>query len=64
MAWRAVDRRWQVRADLKRPGLQGHQRDPVRQHVVHLDRNRGPLRAAGLPDHQVLCRLGLPYLLP
>jgi hypothetical protein len=35
----------------------------VRQHVVHLDRNRRPFRASRLPDHQMLCRLGLPYLL-
>ena len=40
--------------DLQRPGVQHHQRDPVRDHVVHLPGDAGPLLGPGLLGARVL----------
>ena len=43
-----------VGAELQRAGVQAQQRDPVREHVVHLARDPRPLGVAGLLDAQLL----------
>ena len=53
----------QVRPDLQRPGVQGHERYPVAEHVVHLLGDPGPFGAAGLLGQQFLRRLGVGDLL-
>ena len=40
------------------PGVQAQQRDPVRQHVVHLPGDPGPFQLPGLRDPQLLLGLG------
>ena len=47
-----------VGAELQRPGVHAQQRDPVRQHVVHLPGDPGALELPGLLDPQLLLRLG------
>ena len=50
--------RRRVGPELQRAGVQAEQRDPVREHVVHLARDPGALRAARLLDPQLLLGLG------
>ena len=50
--------RGQVRAHLEPTGVQRHQRDPVRQDVVHLARDARPFGHPGLLLVQLLVGLG------
>ena len=47
-----------VRPELEHAGVQAEQRDPVREHVVHLTRDPGALGVADLLDAQLLLCLG------
>ena len=47
-----------VRPELEHAGVQAEQRDPVREHVVHLTRDPGALGVPDLLDAQLLLRLG------
>ena len=50
--------RRRVGPELERAGVQAEQRDPVREHVVHLARDPRPLVLARLLDPQLLLGLG------
>jgi hypothetical protein len=55
---RARDLIWRrARPELQRAGVQAEEREPVREHVVHLTRDPGALSVPDLLDAQLLLRL-------
>jgi hypothetical protein len=53
-----------VRAELQRASVQAQQRDPMREHVVHLARDARALGVADLLDAQLLLGLSAAQALP